>query len=124
MRWLFVLLLWSAPALADDDGVFGSPFRFTETSGASIYTHVCAGCHMPDGRGAVGAAAYPSLADDARLAAVGYPIGVVLRGQRAMPPFGRTLSDSQVADVVDYIRTHFGNNYAPPPTETEIRTAR
>ncbi len=36
---------------------FGSPFHFTEQGGAAIYAGICAGCHMPDGRGAVGAGA-------------------------------------------------------------------
>ena len=28
-----------------------------------------------------------------------------------MPPFGRLMTDEQVAAVVNYIRTHFGNDY-------------
>ena len=36
------------------DIVFGSPDRFDEQGGESIYRHVCAGCHMPDGKGASG----------------------------------------------------------------------
>ena len=41
----------------------------------------------------------------------GYPITLVVRGQRAMPPFGDMMNDDQVAAVVNYLRTHFGNNY-------------
>ncbi len=28
-----------------------------------------------------------------------------------MPPLGGMMSDEQVADVVNYVRTHFGNDY-------------
>ena len=28
-----------------------------------------------------------------------------------MPPIGGMMSDAQVADVVNYVRTHFGNAY-------------
>lgn len=45
-----------------------SPGRaYVETDGASLYANVCQGCHMGDGRGAVGAAAYPALAGNADL---------------------------------------------------------
>jgi mono/diheme cytochrome c family protein len=103
---------------------FGSPFHFTEQGGAAIYAGVCAGCHMPDGRGAAGAGAYPALARDARLQSAGYPIAVVLHGQKAMPGFARTLSDQQIADVVGYVRTHFGNNDPDVPTAADVKAAR
>ena len=86
---------------------FGNPYRFTEQGGEAIYRSVCAGCHMPDGRGAHGAGTYPSLVDDPRLAVSSYPLGVVLHGRSAMPPFGHSLTNEQVAAVVSYIRTHF-----------------
>ncbi len=37
---------------------------------------------------------------------------VVVRGQKAMPEFGTSLTDAQVAEVVGYVRTHFGNKFA------------
>ncbi len=121
---LLVLLVATA-ARADEPGPsFGNPFRFTEVGGAAVYAGACAGCHMPDGRGAVGAAAYPSLVRDERLAAAGYPIARVLRGRGAMPPLGRSLSDEQVAAVVGYIRTNFGNAYAPGPMAADVAAAR
>ena len=116
------LVMIAAPmALAQS---FGSPFHFTEQGGAAIYAGICAGCHMPDGRGAVGAGAYPTLAQDARLRAAGYPIAVVLHGEKAMPGFARTLSDQQIADVVGYVRTHFGNDDPDVPTAADVKAAR
>jgi mono/diheme cytochrome c family protein len=118
---LAALLLAAADAPA---GLFGSPTHFTEQGGAAVYQGVCAGCHMADGRGASGAGAYPALADDQRLSAAGYAIGVVLHGRAAMPGFARTLSDQQIADVVGYIRTQFGNHDAGVPTAQDVAAAR
>ena len=125
MRGLVLLLLLATAARADEPGPsFGNPSRFTEAGGAAVYAGACAGCHMPDGRGAVGAAAYPSLVQDGRLAAAAYPIGRVLHGRGAMPPLGRALSDEQVAAVVDYVRTHFGNAYTPAPAASDVAGSR
>lgn len=105
-------------------GLFGSPNQFTEQGGQAIYQGICAGCHMPDGQGAVGAGAYPALAQNTRLADAAYAVGVVLHGQNAMPGFAHTLSDRQIADVVGFIRTDFGNRYPDAPTEADVKRAR
>ncbi len=125
MRAVLILLVLAAGARAEEPGpTFGSPFHFTEAGGAAIYNSVCAGCHMPDGRGAAGAGAYPALANDERLVAAGYPIAMVLNGHGAMPSFGRSLSDAQVAAVVGFIRTHFGNAYPDAPSAADVAAAR
>jgi mono/diheme cytochrome c family protein len=125
MRWLVVVLLLSGAARAQTaDGAFGSPMHFTETTGEAVYQGVCAGCHMPNGQGARGAGAYPSLANDPRLAITDYPIMLVLKGRGAMPPFARLLSDEQVAGVVGYIRQNFGNDFARAPTADEVHAMR
>jgi mono/diheme cytochrome c family protein len=49
---------------------------------------------------------------------------VVLHGARAMPPVGRMMSDAQVADVVNYLRTHFGNDYTDAVTPEAVKAAR
>jgi mono/diheme cytochrome c family protein len=85
------------------DGAFGSPFRFTESTGEATYKNICAGCHMPDGRGASGAAAYPSLRQNPRLTTTAYPIAVITHGQKSMPAFNRTLTERQIAEVAAYI---------------------
>ena len=98
--------------------------RFVEKSGEELFANVCQGCHMPDGKGAVGAATYPSLAGNSRLESSGYPIAVVVNGQRGMPPFGAMMSDDQVAAVVNYVRTHLGNRYQDAVTVEDVRAAR
>jgi mono/diheme cytochrome c family protein len=125
MRALLALLMMTAAARADESWpTFGNPFVFTEKGGEAIYRAVCAGCHMPDGSGARGAGTYPSLVGDPRLAAFGYPVGVVLKGQKAMPPLGYALTNEQVADVVTYIRTHFGNGFADALTTADVAAER
>jgi mono/diheme cytochrome c family protein len=99
-------------------------FRFVEMSGEELYASVCRGCHMSDGKGAVGAATYPSLAGNRNLQASGYPLTVVVKGQRGMPPFGAMMSDDQVAAVVNYLRTHFGNNYQDAVTAEDAKVVR
>jgi mono/diheme cytochrome c family protein len=90
---------------------FRSAGKIPHQGGEAVYGAVCAGCHMPDGEGAVGAGAYPALADNELLAAPSYPINLVIYGQGAMPPFGGLLDDRQIADVVNYVRSHFGNDF-------------
>ena len=41
-----------------------------------------------------------------------------------MPPLGRMMSDEQVADVVNYVRTHFGNSYADALSAGDVAAAR
>ena len=125
MRFVLALVAMTVAAKADEAWpTFGNPYVFTEQSGEAIYRSVCAGCHMPDGNGANGAGTYPSLVDDPRLAVIDYPIRVVLKGQKAMPPFGRSLTDEQVAAVLSYIRNHFGNRYADAPTQADVAAKR
>jgi mono/diheme cytochrome c family protein len=99
-------------------------FRFTEASGEQLFAGICQGCHMRDGRGAAGAGSYPSLVEDRNLEAGGYLVYVVVRGQRAMPPVGRMMSDDQVASVVNYVRTHFGNRYQDAVSADDVRQVR
>lgn len=100
----------------------GNPYP--EQTGEEIYRNVCQGCHMPDGKGAQGAGAYPALAGDKRLAAKTYPAMVVVRGQKAMPEFGSGLTDMQVAAVVNYVRSHLGNGYGDVVTTEEVTAVR
>ena len=99
-------------------------FKFAEKSGEELFANVCQGCHMSDGKGAAGAGTYPSLAGNGNLEAGGYPVSVVVNGRRGMPPFGPMMSDDQVAAVVNYVRTHFGNRYRDAVTSEDVRAVR
>jgi mono/diheme cytochrome c family protein len=79
---------------------------------------------MPQAQGAVGAGMYPALAKDAKLEVAGYPLTVVVHGQKAMPAFGNLLTDQQVADVVNYVRTNFGNKYKDKVKPEDVKAQR
>jgi mono/diheme cytochrome c family protein len=48
----------------------------------------------------------------------------VLHGRRGMPPFGDEMDDEQVAAVVNYVRSHFGNGFAESVTPDEVKRLR
>lgn len=108
----------------DADGAFVSLMKFSEPTGETLYRRVCAGCHMPDAKGAKGAGFYPALAGNEKLSAAGYPTYIVLHGLNGMPPVGKLMTDAQVADVVNYVRTHFGNKYRDKVTAEDAKAAR
>ena len=41
-----------------------------------------------------------------------------------MPGFGGFLDDAQVAAVVEYVRTHFGNNYTDKISADDVKLLR
>ena len=106
----------------------GGSGAYPETTGKEIYEAVCQACHMPDGKGSQGAGSaqvgYPALAGNAKLTAGAYPAMVVVRGQKAMPSFGASLNDTQVANVVNYVRTQWGNAYTAPFTPAQVTPMR
>lgn len=123
--WALATIFTLKHASADSAGVtLGDDDKFTQQTGEALYANVCAACHMSDGQGAVGAGRYPALAKNERLEAGDYPVYVVLHGLAGMPPFADMMSDEQVAAVVNYVRTHFGNNYTDPVTAEEVAGSR
>lgn len=118
----------NAPAkpAVEDTGMMGT------NDGEKIYQQICAGCHMSNGRGAEGAGRYPSFAGNAAMSSSRYIAITMLNGRRNMPAFAPPrrnefyfppmwLNDVQVANVVNYIRSNFGNNYPDPITAEEVR---
>jgi mono/diheme cytochrome c family protein len=112
----------SMPAVAGRASLMS--MRFTQTDGGELYQAICQGCHMQDGAGASAAATYPALARDKRLAVKGFPIARVLSGSKAMPAFKDMLSDEQIAAVVSYVRTHFGNGYKDKVSGADVKALR
>ncbi|PZV37130.1 c-type cytochrome [Mesorhizobium kowhaii] len=109
---------------SSDSTGFGDASKIQSRDGAGIYAAICRGCHMPEGVGAVGAGKYPALAKNEKLEAGAYPVVMVVKGQKAMPPLGSYLDDEQVTAVVNYIRTNFGNNYTDAVTVEDVQAAR
>ncbi|MCL6251587.1 cytochrome c [Altererythrobacter sp. KTW20L] len=113
----------ASPVGADADSTAAST-TISGPTGADVYANVCAACHMPDAMGAVGAGFYPALANNPRLLGSRYPAYIVVKGMNGMPPMADMLDDQQIADVVNYVRTNFGNDYPGPISPTEIAALR
>jgi len=123
-------LLIEAPARADSADVTDSvPLKAMD--GPQIYAHICQGCHMADGGGAAGAGHYPALAKDPTLVSRQHMALTILKGRRNMPAFGAkhavafggppvTLTEAQIAAVINYVRTNFGNHYTDSITAAEV----
>jgi mono/diheme cytochrome c family protein len=103
-------------------------------AGEKIYKNACMDCHGAGGEGI--APHYPPLSGNRALTmdeAVN-PIRIVLNGGFApgtagnprpygMPPFSHSLNDREVAQVVSYLRSAWGNN-APPVSSNEVNRYR
>jgi mono/diheme cytochrome c family protein len=117
------MLLMALPAsAADTPDMRGA--SFTMQGGEAVYRGVCQGCHMADAKGASGAGTYPALAANPRLAEAGYVLSIVMNGHKGMPPFRGHFTNEQLADVVNYVRSHFGNRYKDKVTEAAVEALR
>jgi mono/diheme cytochrome c family protein len=123
LRAAFLLALLAAvPAAAQNADFRGDSFAMQ--GGEAIYKGVCQGCHMADAKGASGAGAYPALAGNPKLATASYVVHIVLNGHKGMPPFRGHFTDSQVADVVNYVRSHFGNHFKGEVKAADVQGLR
>ena len=98
-----------APALAQDDG-------------QSRFLSWCSACHQATGQGVKGA--FPALAGDTFVQ--GDPTTVastVLNGRGGMPSFKGDLKDAEIAQILTYVRSSWGNS-AGPVTEAQVAAAR
>jgi mono/diheme cytochrome c family protein len=128
-KFAFFLALLAAawPAAAQTPAQPTSDFRgppFAMQGGEAVYSGVCQGCHMADAKGATGAGSYPALAKNSRLESAGYVLTMVMNGHRGMPPFRGHFTNTQIADVVNYVRTHFGNRYRDRVKEADVEALR
>ena len=89
-----------------------------QSEGSAVYAQNCASCHGDNGAGVSG----PPL-DGGALGDDRGVIRQILRGSGHMPAFGSVLDDFQVASVVTYIRTAWGNDFAPV-VEEEVASYR
>ena len=117
-------LMGSATAFAADAPILSTSGKFEEQTGEALFNQVCQGCHMVKGEGAKGAGFYPALASNPKLAAAAYPASVVMNGLHGMPSFASKLSDEQIADVVNYVRSNFGNQYPDKLSAADVKPFR
>jgi len=119
------LSLAAAPTPAANLDGLEEPYHFAQQDGESLYRAICQACHMPDAEGVrEGAGHYPALARNPRLGAAAYVVHNVIHGRYGMPAFGPALDDAQVAAVVNYVRSHFGNRFADAVTAADAKSAR
>ncbi len=89
-------------------------------SGEQVYRQTCLSCHQSDGSGVQGL--NPPLknsvyvtGEETKLIGIlltGLNTGVQINGEdytNPMPPFGNSLNDNEIADVLTYVRNSFGN---------------
>ncbi len=97
---------------------------FSQERGEALYRTSCQGCHMADGEGAEGAGTYPPLAGNPKLVSRHYMIGVLTTGLHGMPAFGDQMDDEQIASVVNFVRSSFGNAFPDEATPKDVRALR
>ena len=111
-----------APPFVGDDKVAKALFAGkADSTGAQLYLNNCAGCHRSDGKGY--SKAFPALAGNAVLQTADptSAINIVLSGGMVpathtapsalvMGGYAKTLNDQQIADVVSFIQTSWGNH--------------
>jgi cytochrome c oxidase subunit 2 len=92
--------------------------------GQKAYEANCAVCHKPDGKGQ---GAFPAL-DGSKIAGdqakKDEHIHLVLNGKNAMPAWGKTLSDTEIAAAITYERNAWGNKTGDLVQPADVKAAR
>jgi cytochrome c oxidase cbb3-type subunit 2 len=114
----------TTPGATSSAGATPPAGGYDAAKGAALFTANCAACHQASGEGLPGA--FPSLKGDAVVNKDDPTkhIQVILNGLHdarvsgvvygsAMPPFAGTLGDAEVADIIDYERSSWGNHGEP-----------
>jgi len=88
----------------------------------SLFNDNCSACHQTSGKGVKGA--FPALAGDPFVQGDPAPlITTVLAGRAGMPSFKDDLNDADLASLLTYVRTSWGNK-GKPLTPADITAAR
>jgi mono/diheme cytochrome c family protein len=104
-------------AWAAAGGVLAQP-----EDGAMLFKQNCSACHQAEGQGVKGA--FPALAGNPFVQgdpkAVAY---VLLNGRGGMPNFREDLTNEQIAAVLSFVRSSWGN-HALPLTAATVASAQ
>jgi cytochrome c6 len=80
--------------------------------GKALFMKNCAACHQASGKGIPGA--FPALAGNGFVQGVPAEVStVLLKGRGGMPDFSGSLDDAEIAQVLSYVRSSWGNGAAP-----------
>jgi mono/diheme cytochrome c family protein len=99
-------------------------------NGAKVFQTNCSSCHQPDGKGVPGTfpplAGNPLVISDPKfvihIVKYGLTGKIAVQGHAfngIMPPWGSQLSNGDIADVITYVRSSWGNK-APAVTEADV----
>lgn len=106
-----------------------SPSGIALPDGKNLYMQTCAACHQADGKGLPGA--FPPLAASSVVTDKDPEtiVRIILQGYDAraeyavMPPFADQLTDEEIAAIVSFERSSWGNQ-APPINPAEVAAIR
>lgn len=127
---LLVLLLLALPPFVSPPALSAQAAR----SGADVYATTCTACHLGNGAGISGVFP-PLVGSDLVTGRLEWPIAIVLRGLQGeitvdgesynglMTPWATLLSDEEIANVVTYIRSQFGNRASAASAE-QVKAVR
>ncbi|OEZ54532.1 cytochrome c [Duganella sp. HH105] len=104
----------SAPSRAQDAAA--------PAEGKALFLKNCAACHQASGKGIPGA--FPALAGNSFVQGKGAEVAtVLLKGRGGMPDFSDSLSDHEIATILSFVRSNWGNR-ATPLSESEVLALR
>ncbi len=97
-----------AGALALVLGLAAAQLHAQELDGKALFLKNCAACHQASGKGIPGA--FPALAGNGFVQGKSSEVAaVLLKGRGGMPDFSDSLSDRDIATVLSFVRSNWGN---------------
>ena len=122
------VLFWVLGLMACEEKI-DPTLQMSITRGKEIYSDFCVQCHLPDGKGVPNAFPPLALSDfidtqlEASIAGLKYGMqgAIVVNGETYngnMPAQG--LDDTEIADVMNYIRNSWGNQYRKLVTPSDV----
>jgi mono/diheme cytochrome c family protein len=98
--------------LAGAGAAIASDANAQAADGKTLFGKNCAACHQATGKGIPGA--FPALAGSSFVQGAPTEVStVLLKGRGGMPDFSGSLDDAQIAQVLSYVRSSWGNRAAP-----------
>src|SRR3954463_6169108 len=89
---------------------------------SALFNDNCSACHQTTGKGVKGA--FPALAGDPYVQGDPAPMmATVLAGRAGMPSFKDELTDLELASLLTYVRTSWGNK-GKPVSASDVAAAR
>jgi mono/diheme cytochrome c family protein len=132
--WLVLAGILTAGVLVNISCGSLAPSAAAMKNGEKIYVQTCLPCHQADGSGVSGLnppiknSPYV-IGEQPKLIGIvinGLSTGVQINGDaytNPMPPFGNSLNDNEIADVLTYIRNSFVNK-ATEITADQVKAER